>query len=66
MTLEFGGGDVQPRLGDVQPTLGDAVLVEDIGDDDGDDVRDVKAGLLGITMTIWSRFYETVSAEVYG
>jgi hypothetical protein len=37
-------------------------------DDDDDDVSELSAATLdvGWTMAYWSRFYETVSAEIYG
>ncbi len=45
-------GEVKPRIGEVQPPpLGEAVLV-DIGEDEGDDVNEVIAGLLGLTNRI--------------
>ena len=46
---------MHPRLGEVQvPFLIDAaaVVVNDIGEDDGDEVKDVSAELLGLTNKI--------------
>ncbi len=43
---------MHPLLGEVHPApLGEAVLVE-MGEEDGDEVSDVKAGLLGLTIKI--------------